>query len=214
MSIKINSDKHYQKVKDVYEVKLEVDLKTRNCESMSNCSLEGPCEFYKFHEFSVFLNDKKIFGELWFHVTHDDKETLEYGITLYEIESFSLDIELKFEMIGKDEKEVQRLFDMFSKDAGKVSEVTSNSVNKKLSQDALYCNYEGFVIFANGIDSNSKFLVTGEFNLKFDLDAAILQNKNQMVANFKSLLCENALESFESKKNFTIICQGNEFHFN
>ena len=213
MSIKINSDKHYQKVKDVYEVKLEVDLKTRNCESMSNCC-DCCCDFYKFQEFSVFLNDKKIFGELWFHATHDDKENLEYGITLYEIESFSLDIELKFQMIGKDENEVQRLFDIFSNDAGKVSEVTSNSVNKKLSQDALYCNYEGFVIFANGIDSNSKFLVTGEFTLKFDVNTAIVPKKNQILYDFKSMICENAFESLKNKKNFTIICQSNEFHFN
>ena len=213
MSIKVNSEKHYQKVNDIYEVKLEVDLKTRNCESMSQSCYEEPCEFYKFHGFSVYLNGKKILGELWFHAEHDYFGALAYGITLYEVKSFSLDIELKFEMIGKDQIQVQK-FDIFSKCARKVSEAPQNSISKKISPDASYSDYDDQVNLGIDIDSNSKIMVTGEFNLKFYLGTTIVPKKNQKVDNFKSLLCENAFDSFDNKKNFTIICQGNEYGFN
>ena len=80
MSIKINSEKHYQK--DACEVKLEVDLNTRNCENIT--CYQQACALNRCHEFSVYLNGNgnKIFGDLWFHVEHNNKSSLEYGITL------------------------------------------------------------------------------------------------------------------------------------
>ena len=107
MSIKVNPEKHYQKffVRDFYEVKLEIDLNTMDIESISQSCCEEP---FSWVEFSVNLNGKKILGELWFHPDHNSEKTLEYGISLYEVKSFSLNIELKIDMIGKDECQVQR----------------------------------------------------------------------------------------------------------
>ena len=213
MSIKMNFEKHYQK--DACEVKLEVDLNTRNGENISQTCYQQPCKFNRCHEFLVNLNGNgnQIFGDLWFHVDHDDNYSLEYGITLYEVKSFSVDIELKLKRIGMDEYQVIT-FDEISNCVGKVSELTPNSVNKKVSPDASFSNYVDTVCFNSGIDSSSELVVTGKFTLKFDLSTSIVSKKNPKVDNFKSLLCDNAFESFDNKKNFTIICQGDKFHFN
>ena len=200
-------------VRDFYEVNLEVDLSTINCENISLSCCD--CILFRCHEFSIDLNDKKILGDLWFHARHDYYGILSYGITLYEVRSFSLDIELKFDMIGKNEHQVQK-FDRLSDSAGKVSDsnLISTSATKKISPDALYSDYMDSVDFSSDIDSNSNFLVTGKFTLKFDLNNTIVPKKNEKIANFRSLLCENAFESLDNKKNFAITCQGDEFHFN
>lgn len=70
------------------------------------------------------------------------------------------------------------------------------------------------MLWPNDIVANSNILIAGDINLKFDSNSTIVPQKSLKVGNFKSLICEKSYESFESKKNFTIICQGSEFHFN
>ena len=223
MSFKTNLEEHYQKVEDVYKIKMEVDFETKNCKSMSKKCREKPqpCYLYKFQEFSLNLNGKKgkntFLGEIWFHASHSDKNILEYGITLYEKERFSVDLHLQLKRMGKTgiilegfEVEVPPF------DVGEVSDLTQNSVNKKISPYASYANYEDIVDLIDDITPDSNFIITGTiiFELEFCKTIDIKPKNNQKNANFKSWLCQKSFKEFEGKKNFTIVCQGNEFHFN
>ena len=215
MSFITYSEKRYQVVKDAQEVKTKINFSTIDCEDVSlNCA-EGSdfCSINRIYEISVNLEGKTILGDVWFHADHDEKKIFQFGITIYEAINFSVDLNLKFQMIGKEAIQVKK-FDQISNSKGKARDTTKTSVHKKISPDASYSNFEYTGFFNTKIDSDSKFLITGDITLKFDLSTTIVSKENQNVIDFKSLICENALESFKNKKNFTIICQGNEFHFN
>ena len=197
-------------MKDVHEVKIKVNINTNDCENVSqNCA--DDCVVNRIHGFSVNLDGKKIFGDMCFHVAHDDEGTLDYGIILYDERCFSVDLYLNFKMNG-DEEITEENYDRYSNVGRKLSEMTPTSLKY---QEVSFMSYEDEVYFkTGGIDTDTTFLITGEITLKFDFITTVLSKKTQKVSNFKSLLCENAFESFDGKKDFTIVCQGNEFHFN
>ena len=210
MSFITHSEKQYQVIKDVHEVKMKVNINTNNCEDVSqNCA--DDCVVNRIHGFSVNLDGKKIFGDMCFHVAHDDEGTLDYGIILYDERCFSVDLYLNFKMNG-DEEITEENYDRYSNVGRKLSEMTPTSLKY---QDVSFMSYEDEVYFkTGGIDTDTTFLITGEITLKFDFITTVLPKKNPKVDNFKSLLCENAFENFDGKKDFTIVCQGNKFHFN
>ena len=219
MSFKTNLEEHYQEVEDVYKMKMEVDFETKNCKSMSKKCREKPqpCYLYKFQEFSLNLNGKKgkntFLGEIWFHASHCDKNILEYGITLYETESFSLELDLKLKRMGKAEINL-KIYDAPSNEEGHVSDLIKNSVNKKIHPFESFANYEDIVDLVDDITPDLNIVISGTITFTLKSYTTIKPKNNQKNANFKSWLCQKSFEEFEGKKNFTIICQGSEFHFN
>ena len=213
MSFKISSELQYQVLKDVNEVKMEVDIETKNCEDIVSSCRERPqpCDLYRCVELCVNLNEKKIIGDMWFHCSHSDYNTLEYGITLYDIVCFSVDLDLRLRMEGGGLSLLNKVNGQ-SEYGGKVEDLIQNSVTKKVSSDASYSIHQDEVDLTDDIVSNSNILISGNIALKFDSNLTTVPHKS--LGNFKSLLCEKSFESFENKKNFTIICHGSEFHFN
>ena len=136
MSVINYSEKQYQVVKDLQEVKMKINLSTNDCEDVSqNCVRGEPdeCDVNIIHELSINLKGKKIYGDIWLHASHDYLQILEYGITFYDVNCFTVDLELKMEKIGN-EAILEKKIGKFSNNVEKLAdaEMTPNSVHEKL----------------------------------------------------------------------------------
>ena len=207
MSFKINSEKH------LYEVKLDFDFETKDCENISqNCANEQ-CFLYRSIELSVNLNGTKILGDMRFHQCNAYENALQFIISFYEIRHFSVSLNLKMKK-NNGNIIILKAFDKLSKYGETVSILCQNSVTKKLSPNSPSAYYGKEVPFLGDITSNLNLSITGDIYLKFNLSPTNLLKTPSKITHFKSLLCENAFENFASKKDFTVFCQGNRFYFN
>ena len=189
---------------NIHGVKLifDVSLETSTLEDLSKSSL-----LYRTFPLTSFAKGKEIKGELWFKEHENSKKLLEIGVTMYDVEQFLAIFNLNLEDQCEQEK--------FAKSCrGKrVSYLSKTSTNQKLPKSTSYaiCRETFYVRHEIG---GRNIKVSGKITLKIDFvqDSKANQISKCELTNFKSLICKDAFDQLD--KNFKIVCQGEEFHFN
>ena len=194
--------------KDIPVVKLEFDvnLETSTLEDLS--IQESLSRIYRTLPLTFIANATEIKGELWFQENEYSKQTLEIGVTLYNVDEFSAFFSLKLEI---QDEEIEEVKSAHSFKGTHLSVISKTSTNKKLPANTSYAICRQTFYFSNNMGSNVK--VNGEITLKIDFPSCTTTDSTKM-KNFKILLCENTFARFDTEKNFTIICEGEQFGFN
>ena len=196
--------------KDIPVVKLELDvnLETSTLEDLT--PLNKKFDYYRALSLNFCTNGTKIKGELWFRQELGEyKDDLQYGVTLYNVEAFSAFFDLDFKNQENDRR--HKVENENSHNEKDLSRLSKTSTNQKLPLNTK-CSYcKGKIMFGSNIGSNIK--VNGKITLKIEL-AIETENDSIKMKNFKDFLCETAFVRFDEEKNFTIICEGEQFGFN
>ena len=211
MSIKIASQENYKGK----EIKLEIDIPdTLVLEDHSSECVKIGCSSLRTFPFSLVLRDKTIQGDLIIH--KEPKETIYYSnievtIALFEVDNFIIKPRFDVTNLLNDEK-VKFRSKSFSNQS--LINIVKSAKYKKLPKDVLRSQSNLFETFYKDELSNPNpiFALKGSITLWIDFAKDSEGETISKLKNFKSLISEQAFAQVD--KNFTIICQGEKFHFN
>ena len=179
----------------------------------SECVKIG-CSSLRTFPFSLVLRDKTIQGDLIIH--KEPKETIYYSnievtIALFEVDNFIIKPRFDVTNLLNDEK-VKFRSKSFSNQS--LINIVKSAKYKKLPKDVLRSQSNLFETFYKDELSNPNpiFALKGSITLWIDFAKDSEGETISKLKNFKSLISEQAFAQVD--KNFTIICQGEKFHFN
>ena len=166
---------------------------------------------YKTFPFSFMYGEKRIYGDFYIRVDEVDSEGKSpfwHGVILYNLKSFhaSMDMSITSADCQRKINEIKTEF--------KESRFNSDSLIKsKINEEKLPYNETADLVEQRGLLdetlTNSHSLMTCKILIHFNPSI----NKAAK-SNFKTVLCDNAIAQLENDKNFTLICDGQMFHFN
>ena len=145
-------------------MELDVNLETSTLEDLT--PLNKKFDYYRALSLNFCTNGTKIKGELWFRqLLGEYKDTLQYGVTLYNVEAFSAFFDLDFENQENDRRQIVE--NENSNNGKDLSRLSKTSTNQKLPLNTK-CSYcKGKIMFGSNIGSNIK--VNGKITLKIEL---------------------------------------------
>ena len=223
MSIKISQERAKE------GVQMDVDIAdTSICEDHSLSCSTTKCTLFRSLPFTFVLNGKTIEGDFYIHRQHDDDEDsddteddaedsdeIEMGLALYQIKCFSIKAELNITNLETQEKTTLKFRENFSKHNWYDTLLNIIKSGRESSSTSICAFYEHQKYISYHTASSSHLAIKGSIILEpldFVKELNVDHVPTNKLKNFKILINEDAFANVE--KNFTIVCQGQDFHFN
>ena len=203
---------------DFQEAKVKIDVEniSNEGEDHSNkLSNVSPTKLFKTFPFSFMLNENRIYGDFVVSErknTDDGKSICLVGVVLYNLTSFFV----KFAM---------QMFVTSTDDHCKCYEIIKETTSPNIT---IMRNEFISEIIKEKLPNNDKH---AKVSTKFDLDETIPDSRNTSIkceiiiynnlnmnitnkSNLKTYLDDDAIHQLDQDKNFTLICDNEQFHFN
>ena len=190
---------------DFKKIQFDIDIKIN--EEGEDHTSKMSCELFKTFPFTFLLNDSKIYGDLWIKKSLPDQAGKSFfwlGVTIYNLKSFLVDMNMLLIDANNPNNKIEVKPNMI-KSIFRTSKLRSK-VNEGKSPICATAEYK----FTSSISLAS---LNGKFILTIETKENNLSKDNKM-KNFKSFLCDEAISNLDDDKNFTLICEGEKFHFN
>ena len=194
---------------DFKKIQFDIDIKIN--EEGEDYTSEMSCELFKTFPFSFLLNDSKIYGDFWIRKSLPDqagKSKFWIGVTIYNLKSFLVDMNMLLIDANNPNNKIEVKPNMI-KSIFRTSKCLRSKVNEGKSP---ICE-ENATAEHKFTSSTSLASLNGKFILTIETKENNLSKDNKM-KNFKSFLCDEAISNLDDDKNFTLICEGETFHFN
>ena len=215
--VKIPIDFQEVKIKIHVNILEEGEDQTNNFSHLSRTYNHSA--LYKTFPFSFLSGETRIYGDFW--VKEDWKETngkspFYHGVRLFNLTSFLVSMNMNMKMTNENGQG-----ERYETKTGLVAPVVSsgcsaNVLRSKIIKEMLPYNNQNAYVFGEDcflndtiLNSNSNSHLNCE--IKFYINPIIESAKK---SNLKSIFCDDAISHLDKDKNFTLICDGQMFHFN
>ena len=170
---------------------------------------------YKTFPFSFMFGEKRFYGDFYIRedaVNSEGKSPFWHGVILYNYHNYSFHASMDMSITSADYRtKICEIKTEFKQSCFCCS--SKNLIRSKINLEKLSGNETpGLInqeILLDESLTNSHTLMTGKIQLYF-----IPTMNKAAKSNLKSVICDNAITQLENEKNFTLICDGQMFHFN
>ena len=166
---------------------------------------------YKTFPFSFMFGDKTIYGDFFIRVDEvngERKSPFWHGMIIYNLNSFHASVDMSIKSVDYQRKiyEIKTEFE-------ESHSIANNLIKSKVNGDNLPGNETKGIVYGKGLVDETFTNSHSWMTCKIQIYIHPKMNKATK-PNLKSILCDNAIAQLENDKNFTLICDGQMFHFN
>ena len=164
---------------------------------------------YKTFPFSFVLNGETIYGDFWIRQDTENsagKKPFQHAVALFNLTpSF-----VSMDFLLTNETNRNKTYGMKT-ELAKPSVYNKDVIKSQIIKDNLPNNKSSAAVWSNRSHFLDEPVINSDWSLKCKIEIFLPPVNN---ANIKSFLCDEAIAQFEEDKNFTLICDGQRFHFN
>ena len=197
---------------DFQEVEIGIELRIPDeGEDFSDKTVDSMI-LYKTFPFSFMLGRKMIYGDFYIRVDEvngEGKSPFWHGVILYNLNSFQASMDMSITSADYYQRKIYEIKTEFKESKFSAKRLLRSKINREKLPDNETADFVEQRGLLDETLTNTHSWMTCKILLYFNP----LINKDTK-SNLKSILCDNAIAQLENEKNFTLICDGQMFHFN